>query len=222
MNIAIIAAMDKEMRLLLPLLEAPSKITVNGVVFHTGKIGSHKAVVCKCGIGKVNAAIGALSLIDTFHPDMVINSGIAGGTGKAGILEVVVADSVAYHDVWCGEGTALGQADGCPQFFECALSEDVRARIPGTRGGLVVSGDAFITDAADVERILKIYPDAVAVEMESAAIAHVCHLKNVPFVCIRVISDTPGCEDHLSQYANFWEDAPEHTFAAVKALLEAI
>lgn len=222
MNIAIIAAMDKEMRLMLPLLRATKNITINGYVFHTGTIGQHSVVLSKCGIGKVNAAICALTLIDTFHPDLLINSGVAGGTGSAGILDVVVADSVAYHDVWCGDGTVPGQADGCPQRFECGLAADIRKKIPGTKGGLVASGDSFVTEAATTQRILDIYPDAVAVDMESAAIAHVCHLKNVPFVCIRVISDTPGSADNISQYENFWDEAPAHTFAAIESLLAAI
>ena len=66
------------------------------------------------------------------------------------------------------------------------------------------------------------YPDALAVDMESAAIAQVCYLKNVPFICMRVISDTPGGDDNISQYENFWADAPRHTFEALKALLATI
>lgn len=222
MNIAIIAAMEKELKLLLPLLQNKAQITVNGYVFHTGVIGNHKVIVAKSGIGKVNAAISTLSLIDTFHPDLVINSGVAGGTGAAGILDVVVADEIAYHDVWCGFGTTPGQADGCPQRFSCPLAADIRRQIPGAKGGLVASGDIFVSDPEVVTKILGIYPDAVAVDMESAAIAHVCYLKNVPFVCVRVISDTPGAADNISQYENFWDDAPTHTFQAVNALLNSI
>ena len=220
MNIAIIAAMDKEMRLLLPLLSGAARITINGTVFHTGTVGSHNVVIAKCGIGKVNAAIGALTLIDTFHPDVVINSGVAGGTGAVGIMDVVVADEVAYHDVWCGPGTVPGEAAECPPRFSCGLAKDVRRYIPGAKGGLVASGDVFVADAAVTRHILDLYPDAVAVDMESAAIAHVCFMKNVPFICIRVISDTPGAEDNMAQYENFWEDAPAHTFGAVRTLLE--
>lgn len=222
MTIAIIAAMDKELKLLLPLLEKASQITVNDYVFHTGIIGNHKVIVTKSGIGKVNAAISTLTLIDTFHPDLVINSGVAGGTGAAGILDVVVADEIAYHDVWCGFGTTPGQADGCPQRFSSPLAADIRTKIPGAKGGLVASGDVFVADPDVVAKILNIYPDAVAVDMESAAIAHVCFIKNVPFVCVRVISDTPGAADNISQYENFWDDAPAHTFQAVKALLNSI
>ena len=71
-----------------------------------------------------------------------------------------------------------------------------------------------------MERIRGLYPDAVAVDMESAAVAQVCHLKDVPCVVLRVISDTPGAEtDNMAQYANFWDAAPTCTFDAVNALL---
>lgn len=221
MKIAIIAAMSKELALLLPLIDSRATVTANGVTFHTGRIGRHEIIAAECGIGKVNAAIGALTLIDCFHPDMVINTGVAGGTGAASILDVVIADRIAYHDVWCGPGTQPGHAAGCPPCFTCPLPDDVFAGL-GVKRGLVASGDIFVSRPEEVSRILSVWPDAVAVDMESAAIAHVCHVKNVPFVCIRVISDTPGSADNISQYENFWSDAPEHTFAVLTAILDRI
>lgn len=221
MKIAIIAAMSKELALLLPMIDSRATVTANGVTFHTGRIGRHEIIAAECGIGKVNAAIGALTLIDCFHPDLVINTGVAGGTGTASILDVVIADRIAYHDVWCGPGTQPGHAAGCPPCFTCPLPDDVFAGL-GVRRGLVASGDIFISRPEEVSRILSVWPDAVAVDMESAAIAHVCHVKNVPFVCIRVISDTPGSADNISQYENFWSDAPEHTFAVLTAILDRI
>ena len=223
MKIAIIVAMQKELRLLLPLLEGHSEITLNDTQFHIGTIGGHDAVVMQCGIGKVNAAVGTLTLIEHFHPSLVVNTGVAGGTGHgAGILDVVVADAVAYHDVWCGEGTTHGQAAGCPERFACALPVEVIKQLGNVKHGLIASGDIFVAHPEDTRRILALYPDAMAVDMESAAIAHVCHLKNVPFVCIRVISDTPGADDNIAQYANFWDDAPAHTFATLTTLLKLL
>lgn len=213
--------MSKELALLLPMIDSRATVTANGVTFHTGRIGRHEIIAAECGIGKVNAAIGALTLIDCFHPDLVINTGVAGGTGTASILDVVIADRIAYHDVWCGPGTQPGHAAGCPPCFTCPLPDDVFAGL-GVRRGLVASGDIFISRPEEVSRILSVWPDAVAVDMESAAIAHVCHVKNVPFVCIRVISDTPGSADNISQYENFWSDAPEHTFAVLTAILDRI
>lgn len=223
MKIAVIVAMQKELRLLLPLISDPRTITANDITFHSGTIGRHEVVVQQCGIGKVNAAIGALTLIDTFHPDIVISTGVAGGTGSdAGILDVVLADEVAYHDVWCGPGTEPGQAAGCPPRFACAATDTLLPHIPGARKGLVASGDIFVSTPEEVQRILTLYPEAKAVEMESGAVAQVCHIKNIPFICLRVISDTPGKADNIAQYNNFWEDAPRRTFNALEAILNVL
>lgn len=221
MKIAIIAAMSKELALLLPMISDHATVTVNGTVFHTGRMGRHEIVAAECGIGKVNAAAGTLTMIETFHPSLVINTGVAGGTGAAGILDVVIADRIGYHDVWCGPGTVPGQAAGCPALFSCPLGDDVFEGL-GVKRGLVASGDIFVSGREEVDRILGIYPDAVAVDMESAAIAQICYLKSVPFVCVRVISDTPGSADNISQYETFWTDAPAHTFATLTALLERL
>lgn len=225
MKIAIIVAMDKELNLLLPHISSSATVSLNGFEFHTGTLGGHQVVACKCGIGKVNAAVGALTLIENFHPALVVNTGVAGGTGAtehpAQVLDVVLADRIAYHDVWCGPGTERGQAAGCPAFFECPLPEDVRREL-GAREGLVASGDIFVTEPADLRRILEVYPDALAVDMESAAIAHVCHLKSVPFVALRVVSDTPGSEGNAAAYTDFWTDAPQRTFECVERLLQLL
>lgn len=218
MKIAIIAAMSKELNLLLPLIENHSTVTINDTTFHLGRMEGHDVIAVKSGIGKVNAAIATLTLIDNFHPSLVINTGVAGGTGVTHILDVVIPDRVAYHDVWCGPGTIPGQAAGCPLYFECPLPAALVQEL-GARRGILASGDIFVSKAEEVEKILSIYPDAVAVDMESAAIAQVCALKSVPFVAIRVISDTPGDADNIAQYANFWDDAPQTTFNILIHLL---
>lgn len=222
MKIAIIVAMDKELALLLPLLSDRSTVSVNGLEYHRGRIGAHDVVVGRCGIGKVNAAIGTLTLIDTFHPQLVINTGVAGGArGGAGVLDVVVADRVAYHDVWCGEGTKPGQAAGCPEAFDCALDDEIFAGLD-VRRGLIASGDRFISTPEEIDAIKAVWPEAMAVDMESAAIAHVCYVKCVPFAIVRVVSDTPGEADNISQYENFWSDAPARTFSVVRDIIGRI
>lgn len=224
-TIAIVVAMEKELALLRPLIANPMTVTINNFDFIVGTIGQREVVVGKCGIGKVNAAIGALTLIDTFHPAMVINTGVAGGTGAgsdpASVMDLVMASEVVYHDVWCGPGTTRGTAAGCPDRFVCPLGEDVAQAI-GARRGLVASGDRFIDTADDLAAVLAVFPDAMAVDMESGAIAQVCHLKGVPFVCLRVVSDTPGAEGNGKLYEEFWNDAPARTFGAVEHLLNLL
>lgn len=225
MKIGIIVAMDKELALLLPLMADVSEIIMNGFAFHTGALAGHDIVACKCGIGKVNAAVGALTLIENFHPMMIVNTGVAGGTGAtaapARVLDVVLASEIAYHDVWCGPGTVPGEAAGCPARFVCPLPTEIRSQL-NVKEGLLASGDIFVDNPDDLHRILALYPDAKAVDMESAAIAHVCHLKNVPFVCIRVVSDTPGDGGNAAAYESFWTAAPERTFDEVEKLLRLL
>lgn len=221
MTIGILVAMSKELALLMPLIDNPAQTTVNDVTFHTGTIAGREVVVAQCGIGKVNAAITALTLIDTFHPSLVINTGVAGGVGVARVLDVVIPDRIAYHDVWCGEGTTPGQAAGMPLYFECRLPEEIFRGL-NARRGVLASGDAFISTADEVARIRRMFPDAVAVDMESAAIAQVCEIKCVPFVCVRVVSDTPGEADNIAQYADFWADAPRSTFDTLRTLLSRL
>ena len=218
MKIAIIAAMSKELALLLPLLENHSIVSINDYTFHLGHIADREIVACQSGIGKVNAAIATLTVIENFHPSLVINTGVAGGCGRARNLDVVIPARNAYHDVWCGPDTIPGQAANCPPTFDCPLPADLVDSL-GVKRGLVASGDVFISRPDEVERIVKMYPDCVAVDMESAAIAHTCHLKNVPFVAIRVVSDTPGSGDNIAQYESFWSDAPARTFHTLQSLL---
>lgn len=226
MKIGVIVAMDKEMQLLLPLLHDVEQSEVHGYTFYCGSMGQKSIIAMKCGIGKVNAALGTATLIDIYHPDLIINSGVAGGTGgNAGILDIVVATRIAYHDVWCGPGTEWGDAAGCPRFFHS--SEQVAALPSLAEGdtvkhGLIASGDIFVADPAVVKRIRELYPDVDAVDMESAAIAQVCYLRKVPFACIRVISDTPGSDDNIAQYNNFWEEAPRHTFGCLCQVIEEL
>lgn len=226
MKIGVIVAMDKELALLLHLLENPKHTETNGFGFHTGKIGQAEIVAMKCGIGKVNAAMGTITLIDLFAPDLVINTGVAGGTGgNAGVLDIVVGTRVAYHDVWCGPGTEWGDAAGCPRFFH---TSDMVNSLPclhegdTVKHGLVASGDIFVSDPEVVSRIRSLYPDVDAVDMESAAIAQVCYLRQVPFACMRVISDTPGTDDNIAQYQNFWEEAPRHTFDMLRQIIQEL
>lgn len=221
MKIAVIAAMSKELALLLPLVGDHATVNVNGITFHTGTVGEHELILVQSGIGKVNAAVTALTLIENFHPALVINSGVAGGVGVAGILDVVIPDRVAYHDVWCGPDTEPGQAAGMPLYFECALPAEVAESL-GARRGVLASGDIFVSSPEEVAHIRDMYPDAVAVDMESAAIAQVCHIKSVPFVCVRVISDTPGESDNIAQYEDFWTAAPAGTFRVLRALIQRL
>lgn len=217
-------AMESELNMLLPLIANEKAVELNGYTIHTGRMGANEVAVMQTGIGKVNAAVGCISLIDSFSPDLIVNSGIAGGTGRgADIFDVVIADAIGYYDIYCGPGNARGQVQGMPETFPCLGKkmvnlESVKA-MDNIRHGLIASGDLFVSTPEELAGVLKVRPDALAVDMESGALAQVCYLRGVPFLAIRVVSDTPGVENHHEQYRSFFSLAPRTTFRVVSALL---
>ena len=225
MKIGIIVAMRKELDLLLPLLKDSEESRMSGFEFHRGRVGQHDVMVMQCGIGKVNAAMGTLMLVNHFSPNFVINSGVAGGADKSvNVMDVVAGARVAYHDVWCGPESEVGRVQGLPLYFEGAQKLlDLLPERDDIHKGLICSGDQFIDKMEDVNRIKGNFPDALAVDMESGAIAQVCHVCGVPFLAMRVISDSPGAShDNTRQYLDFWTDAPQETFALVKDLIRQL
>ena len=222
MTVGVIAAMGKELQMLLPLLHDCETMQMGGLDFHRGKMGRHDVVALQCGIGKVNAAIGALTLINHFNPQYIINSGVAGGANPmVKVMDAVAGERVAYHDVWCGPENLVGQVQGMPLYFVGASELlDLLPVREGIHRGLICSGDQFIDTRDALEDIKRDFPDALAVDMESGAIAHVCHVCHVPFLALRVISDSPGASrDNTRQYMDFWNDAPRETFNIVKDII---
>lgn len=222
MKIGIIVAMRKELDLLLPLLQDGEESRMGGFEFHRGKMGRHDVMLMQCGIGKVNAAMGTLMLVNNFTPNYVINTGVAGGADtKVNVMDVVAGARVAYHDVWCGPESVLGQVQGLPLYFEGAKRLiDLVPERDHIHKGLICSGDQFIDTIEAVNRIKGNFPEALAVDMESGAIAQVCHLNKVPFLALRVISDSPGAShDNTKQYLDFWTDAPQETFMLLKDII---
>ena len=225
MRIAILVAMDKELNLLLSIMPDNNIITINGRDYYQGEIGGKDIIAGKCGIGKVNSAINTYRLIEAVKPNLVINSGVAGGAGGGiGIGEVLIADKVAYHDVWCGPGTEYGAADGFDAYLipSAEIIEKCKGNINDAKFGLICSGDKFISKGEEVKEIASHFPEVMAVDMESAAIAQTCGLCNVPFLIIRVMSDTPGAGDNIDQYKDFWSKAPEKTFGIIEKVIEEI
>lgn len=225
-KIAIIVAMQSEFELVSHILENVVEPPMpDGVQCRLGMLSGKQIILLKSGIGKVNAAMQVTSLIAEAHPDYIINSGVAGGIG-AGLHQgdIVVGTETCYHDVWCGEGE-WGQVQGLPLKFRANLelvnaAKSIDAKLVF---GLICTGDQFISDLVTLQGIKKNFPDGQAVDMESAAIAQVCHIKNVPFMSLRIVSDTPGMEsDNTTQYLDFFAEAPKMTFAVLQQLIEKI
>lgn len=177
------------------------------------------------GMGKVNAAVATTRLIYEYGPDCIINAGVAGSL-NSDIREgsVVVGAKTAYHDVWCGGETPLGMVEGFPQRFSAhpALLEAALGCAPGLYSGLIITGDQFYLDEREDRRQKLLYPDALAVDMESAAIAHVCHIFDVPFLSFRIISDSHDDGQQLKNYTDFWQSMAERSFGVIDALMHAL
>lgn len=227
MKIGIITAMSSEQKQLANQLENPTERKEGPFTYTEGTIKNNTIILMQCGIGKVNAAAGAVEMIRNFAPDCIISTGVAGGIDSClNVMDVVVSSRIVYHDVWCGEGNAYGQIQGLPLYFtgnetlyQCAISLDTETAI---HGGLICSGDKFITDRQELETIKANFPEGLAVDMESASIAQVCHLYEVPFISFRIISDTPGAEKHLEQYKNFWGEMADRSFHVTETFLKAL
>ena len=220
MKIGIIVAMDKELRQLQHLFDNDS------------------VVVEKCGIGKVNAALGAAEMIRQHKPDVIISSGCAGGNGDdINVQDVIVGSEVCYHDVYCGTAidntTVYGQVQGMPARYKAdeyllRKAQQMHSSLPSSHSsfqshvGLIVTGDWFVDSKEKMRSIVRLFPEAKAVDMESAAIAQTCYKYGVPFISFRVISDIPLRDTDASQYHNFWDTIAENSFQVTKSFVESL
>lgn len=216
MKIGVIVAMDKELQQLQHLFD------------------NSRIIVEKCGIGKVNAAIGASEMIRKHRPDVIISSGCAGGNGNdINVQDVVVGKEVCYHDVYCGTAidntTIYGQVQGMPARYQAdaMLLEKARSLSLTTshislHEGLIITGDWFVDSKDKMRSIIEKFPEAKAVDMESAAIAQTCHIYKVPFISFRVISDIPLRDTDASMYHDFWATIAENSFQVTKSFIESL
>ena len=162
------------------------------------------------GIGKVHAALATQRAIELYHPHLLVNVGVSGGLyADAQVGDLCLSTAYRYHDVWCGEGNERGQVQGMPaQYSADAATIAAVAKqlsIP-LHEGLLLCGDTFIPDAEHLRAFAQQYPDLVAVDMESAAIAQTAYLYQTPLVSLRIVSDTPlTSQDHGKQYSSFWQ-----------------
>ena len=212
MKIGIIVAMDKEYAQLQEVAQSIEK---------------HEIVLAKCGIGKVNAALGAAEMIRQHHPDIIISSGCAGGNGDdINIQDVVVSSQLVYHDVYCGKAiddtTIYGQVQGLPARFEADAHLLEVAKSLNLHPGLIVTGDWFVDTKEKARSIIELFPEAKAIDMESAAIAQTCYIYKVPFISFRIISDIPLRDTDASQYHDFWNTIADRSFQVTKTFIESL
>jgi len=220
--VGIIGAMEPEVEMLRAIMQSGKAgggkvFKTGGFEFFSGALDGKDAVLLRCGIGKVNAAVGCALLIEHFHPSLVINTGSAGGIGEGlRFGDVIISDGLVHHDV---DVTIFnyepGQVPGMPAVYPVAeefiaLAEkavdELKAEeiLPETFNhvqGIIGSGDAFMYKPELIAEAAGRFPKMRAVEMESAAVAQACWLFKVPCLVIRALSDIAGLESPMTHDA---------------------
>ena len=236
-KIGIIGAMEVEISLLKDLMTPNEKAKrINaakycGTEYFEGLIDKIPIVVAKSGVGKVNAALCALTMIYKFGVTHIINTGIAGAVGKGlDVLDFVVSAQAVYHDM---DATGFGyKPTEIPQMqTSCFIADKTMIRaaqkafdgIPELKGhklmsGRIASGDQFISDKQVKNRIREIC-NPLCVEMEGASIAHTAFVNDIPFVIIRCMSDMAD-DGHESVYSFNETNAAKMSAALVQKMIK--
>ena len=226
-KVGIICAMPREADLILRSLSQKTEEKVGNLVFYRGKIGDKDVVLSVSGMGKVSAAISAQTMILLYAPDCLINSGVAGSlTDDLAILDVALAENLVQHDMDTSPlGDPVGMISGidlihlpASDTLRRCVQEEANSLGIRTRCGTIASGDQFIANKEQKDRILHHF-DAIACEMEGAAIAQTAYMNQIPFACIRAISDSFSGQNEMD-YALFVEQAAKRSAALLTAVLK--
>jgi adenosylhomocysteine nucleosidase len=229
--LGVLAALPQELGDLVEAMRAESgvrTVTHGRRDYHVGTVHGTPCVVTLARVGKVAAAATVSALIHAFDVEAVVFTGVAGGVGRdVRIGDIVVADALMQHDLDASplfprfEVPLLGVtrfvadqslsaqlADACGRFVTeegVTLAARFATALPRVHRGLVISGDQFVASAAAVEALRDALPDALAVEMEGAAIAQVCYEYGLPCAIVRTVSDTANAHAPTS-FATFLTD----------------
>ena len=205
--IGIIGAMDEEISVILSEMNNISEYNINNIKFYKGKIYDKDLVLVKSGIGMVNASIITTLLIKEFDVNKILFSGVAGSLNKnINVGDIVIADSLVEYMFDATEfGYEIGQI---PRMENSVFkSENLLNKIRDILKndsifyGKILSGDKFVSNLEEKEKIGKKF-DALALDMESAAVAHCAYILGVEFAIIRSISDSLN-SDSVMEYAEF-------------------
>jgi len=225
--IGIICAMKIEAEAIRASLSDAKSETVSGVEFTSGTLHGKKIVLAVCGIGKVFAAICTEAMILRYSPSLIINSGVAGTlTDRLSIGDIAIAKSLVQHDM---DTSALGDPVGlisginkihfeadekAVSTFEKACEKTGANSVVGT----IASGDQFMSDTEKKNAIRDRF-DAIACEMEGAAVAHVAFINDVPFAVLRAISDSASGDAQM-EYPKFVAMAAERSHKIIDEFIK--
>jgi adenosylhomocysteine nucleosidase len=244
---ALVSALREELAAVLGLMPDEQQQMVGGRTFWRGHLHGRDVVAVLSGIGKVAAATTATALIERFGVQRIVFTGVAGGLAPGvRVGDVVVARQFLQHDMDAspifprhevpGYGRATFDADATLTGQLVRASEQVLRELPVTLGdeamqafglqsprchqGLLLSGDRFVSTTAESTALREALPDALAVEMEGAAFAQVCHDYGVPLAVVRTISDRADDAAHVDFPRFLREVASRYSGAIIDALLK--
>ncbi|MBQ8556328.1 MAG: 5'-methylthioadenosine/adenosylhomocysteine nucleosidase [Clostridia bacterium] len=225
--VGLIGAMSVEVEALMDKLTERRETRIGMDTFVSGKLFGRDAVLAVCGPGKINAALCAQSMILHFHPEWVLNLGVAGaGEGGVSIGDMVIATAAVQHDV---DTSPIGDPVGMVSkinLIEIPCDAALRARlvaaakaVEGVRvhEGVIATGDQFIHSGDVRSRINSLF-HAKAVEMEGGAVAQACYMHGVPCGVLRSISDQADGRSDMD-YPTFTRLAASHSQQVVEHLL---
>ncbi|MFZ2959795.1 MAG: 5'-methylthioadenosine/adenosylhomocysteine nucleosidase [Candidatus Ozemobacteraceae bacterium] len=229
MKVGIVAAMKEEITPLMERFRDRDGWSIGDFIQFSGRIFDMEVGAVLCGIGKVNAAVGTTLLIQRFKPDYLINIGVAGGFSKRLALgDIVISSLVRHHDA---DATSFAYEFGQIPLMPAAFKSDERlvslaesVSLSDMQGhihtGEILSGDSFITTPEQIDVITRRFPNAMAVEMEGAAVAQTSYLFRVPFVLIRSISDNVHEAGNPGIYAKRMQMSAENSVQLILAMLK--
>lgn len=225
--IGIIGAMSVEIEGIQARIENPETRVIGGNTFVSGTLCGKDVVAVQCGIGKVNAALCTQTMILTYQPELIINSGVGGSLVKNLTFgDIAIAKDLVQHDV---DTSPLGDPVGLVStinkiYFECdekavRLIHEIVDGMDGVSGmiGTIASGDQFIASSERKNWITSQF-NAIACEMEGGAIAQVCAVAGIKCAVIRAISDNADDESHMD-YGQFVKMAAERSIEVLMRLL---
>ncbi|WP_017755892.1 5'-methylthioadenosine/adenosylhomocysteine nucleosidase [Calidifontibacillus oryziterrae] len=229
MTIGIIGAMNEEIEALLSSMIDITKEVKAEIEYYRGVINGHNVVVCKSGVGKVNASICTQILIDRFQASKVLFTGVAGAVDPTlNIGDIVISVDCMQHDM---DATALGFKEGEIPFMDrfifkaddalitlASKVSDEEVNNQAIIKGRILSGDQFVANREKVKQLFEKF-EGSCTEMEGAAVAQVCSMNNVPFVIIRSISDKADGSAN-SNFLEFVKYAADNSYKIIVGMLE--
>jgi adenosylhomocysteine nucleosidase len=250
-RLGVVCAMHEELSEVVSLLGGQAR-RVGGRDFWQASWHGVEVVAVLCRIGKVAAATTVSTLIHRFGITHVVFSGVAGGLARGvQVGDVVVARHFVQHDMDASplfarfEVPLYGQSlFACDDFLSLALAQAAQQCLAtlGEQGqdsgflaglnlkpqawtlhqGLIASGDQFIASNLQRQAILTALPDVLAVEMEGAAVAQVCHDFGLPFAAVRIISDQADETAHVDFAQFIAQVAAPFGAAILQALVQSL